>query len=372
VKLGKADETVDIQLNQESSKFKTHLKHLKRINDNAKKVLVLLKDLAKAQGELTEDINALHDSGDNTYKTAIQLQYTMQDVDQARLALEEQWRDDFQLPLSDYIGQFHEIEKRLDTRDKRRIDMDRFREEVKHLSEKGNSNPEKIQRAKEKLQVTQESYKEINSELLRDIPALFVDRVRFFEPVFATICEAYIKYYTTCYKSFQQLIPFIQHVDRSAVHRHPKVITDRDLSAAYAVIPGSMGTGGDVSRPVPTGNAPTIITGGPTGYPQPTPGYPPQQQYPPQGFSQTPGYVPPQQQYPPQGFPQTPGYVPPQQNFSGGMRARALYPFQGQDSTELSFQVGDIVTIRRQDGEWWEGELNGHVGLLPANYVQLL
>jgi len=136
VKLGKADETVDIQLNQESAKFKNHYKHLKRINDNTKKVLVLLKDLAKAQSELTEDINALHDSGDHTYKTAVQMQYAMQDVDQARLALEEQWRDDFQLPLSEYLGQFHDIEKRMDIRDKRRLDMDRYREDVKHLSEK--------------------------------------------------------------------------------------------------------------------------------------------------------------------------------------------------------------------------------------------
>jgi len=54
------------------------------------------------------------------------------------------------------------------------------------------------------------------------------------------------------------------------------------------------------------------------------------------------------------------------------LRARALYPFQGQDNTELSFNFGDVLVIRRQDGEWWEGELNGRVGLLPANYVQLI
>jgi hypothetical protein len=51
-------------------------------------------------------------------------------------------------------------------------------------------------------------------------------------------------------------------------------------------------------------------------------------------------------------------------------RARALYPFQGQDDTELTFQYNDVITVVREAGEWWEGEINGRRGLFPANYVQ--
>lgn len=49
---------------------------------------------------------------------------------------------------------------------------------------------------------------------------------------------------------------------------------------------------------------------------------------------------------------------------------RAMYPFQGQDETELSFKVGDIITITKTDGDWLEGLLDGKRGLLPANYVK--
>lgn len=33
----------------------------------------------------------------------------------------------------------------------------------------------------------QEAYKELNSELMKDIPALYMDRTKFFTPVLATV-----------------------------------------------------------------------------------------------------------------------------------------------------------------------------------------
>lgn len=39
---------------------------------------------------------------------------------------------------------------------------------------------------------------------------------------------------------------------------------------------------------------------------------------------------------------------------------------------ELSFKKGDIIYIRRQiDKNWYEGEHNAMVGLLPVQYVDV-
>lgn len=39
---------------------------------------------------------------------------------------------------------------------------------------------------------------------------------------------------------------------------------------------------------------------------------------------------------------------------------------------ELSFKKGDIIYIRREiDKNWYEGEINATIGLLPANYVEV-
>ena len=75
------------------------------------------------------------------------------------------------------------------------------------------------------------------------------------------------------------------------------------------------------------------------------------------------------------------------------MQCKALYAYGGENEGDLSFEEGDIITVVDQsnpEGWWvtnsintafhmfsndvqrWEGELNGHRGLFPSNFVQLL
>eukprot|EP00005_Dracoamoeba_jomungandri_P002916 CAMPEP_0174255746 /NCGR_PEP_ID=MMETSP0439-20130205/5054_1 /TAXON_ID=0 /ORGANISM="Stereomyxa ramosa, Strain Chinc5" /LENGTH=529 /DNA_ID=CAMNT_0015338067 /DNA_START=28 /DNA_END=1617 /DNA_ORIENTATION=+ len=52
-------------------------------------------------------------------------------------------------------------------------------------------------------------------------------------------------------------------------------------------------------------------------------------------------------------------------------QVRALYNYTGVEDTELSFQEGDLITVTYKDESgWWEGELNGVVGVFPSNHVQ--
>jgi hypothetical protein len=54
------------------------------------------------------------------------------------------------------------------------------------------------------------------------------------------------------------------------------------------------------------------------------------------------------------------------------IRAQAMFDFNAAESNELGFRQGDIVTILKQTGDWWEGEMNGRRGLLPSNYVKII
>ena len=53
--------------------------------------------------------------------------------------------------------------------------------------------------------------------------------------------------------------------------------------------------------------------------------------------------------------------------------ARTLYPFVGELENELTFDANDIVTlIQHIDEQWIEGEIDGNIGLFPANYVEIV
>ncbi|XP_030057628.1 drebrin-like protein isoform X1 [Microcaecilia unicolor] len=57
-----------------------------------------------------------------------------------------------------------------------------------------------------------------------------------------------------------------------------------------------------------------------------------------------------------------------------GLCARALYDYQAADDTEISFDPDNIITgIEMIDEGWWRGYgPDGHFGMFPANYVELI
>lgn len=55
--------------------------------------------------------------------------------------------------------------------------------------------------------------------------------------------------------------------------------------------------------------------------------------------------------------------------------AQALYHFQGEMKCDLVFRKGQviqIITLTETQNDWWEGRVDGRVGIFPANYVKLM
>ena len=53
---------------------------------------------------------------------------------------------------------------------------------------------------------------------------------------------------------------------------------------------------------------------------------------------------------------------------------KALYNFYGEMPCDLQFRKGQriaIVTRTDSQDDWWEGKVNGQIGIFPANYVSL-
>ena len=62
--------------------------------------------------------------------------------------------------------------------------------------------------------------------------------------------------------------------------------------------------------------------------------------------------------------------VPPGMGPANGKFVRALYPLNTGNAGELILQEGDMIEVLHEDPSgWWEGRLNGKVGLFPCNYT---
>jgi hypothetical protein len=53
-------------------------------------------------------------------------------------------------------------------------------------------------------------------------------------------------------------------------------------------------------------------------------------------------------------------------------KAVALYDFTAQQTSDLGFKRGDLISIISQPGNWWQGRINKKEGLIPSNYVKLM
>ena len=52
-------------------------------------------------------------------------------------------------------------------------------------------------------------------------------------------------------------------------------------------------------------------------------------------------------------------------------QCKALFDYTANQEDELSIQPGDVINIiEKYDAEWWQGEIDGDVGIFPASYVE--
>ncbi|CAJ2506269.1 Uu.00g003990.m01.CDS01 [Anthostomella pinea] len=57
----------------------------------------------------------------------------------------------------------------------------------------------------------------------------------------------------------------------------------------------------------------------------------------------------------------------------GTIYVRALYDYEADDRTSLSFHEGDIIQVITQlESGWWDGVINGVRGWFPSNYCQII
>eukprot|EP00026_Physarum_polycephalum_P008255 Phypoly_transcript_08335.p1 GENE.Phypoly_transcript_08335~~Phypoly_transcript_08335.p1 ORF type:complete len:417 (-),score=147.71 Phypoly_transcript_08335:94-1344(-) len=404
-------------------------KTMKRVHDNARRYLDIMKALIAEEEAIAQDIQLLAEMGE----PSLQVVRTMEAERDKMAAAFDKYVDN---PILEYLSQFKDLKDRMDELEIRRVDMDRYFRDYNAIMAKSHPDPARVShrdKIETKYNVTKEGYTALFNEMMEDIPKLLNDRARFFEPIVAVFAKNHAAFYGATANAFETALPSVSAIDDENVHGHKAPITSVENSARYR----HRGTTvlREINAPPPAHAQPSSPS---STYPPPsTPYSPPPSSYapphasfapppsaepsyfdppthtsypPPTSYATPPAhtsFAPPPTSEPsaPPPDPSAPALSPtsPDPTLSSptptpeptpvsslppssapapapvaapslhkGIRARANFDFNAQDEDEISFHKGDILNILNNEGDWWEGELNGKRGNLPSNYVTVL
>jgi amphiphysin len=393
--------TKDQDFSKEKKRFEETEKQIEKINKDISKFNQCAVELLEAQQTIYKDLLHICPEGGPAREFINEMLNVITRMIQDKTKiLDEKTSRDFHDPLQRWLLQFKEINERIKERHKRCNEMDSLSNELKRQKSKSDA---RAAATESKLAAVTTSYEELNQELTEDMAKLHEDKNVFFLPLVGNLVNCQVVFYQAMANDINGMQPRLSQINLASAINHPSVITPRERSSVSKYYPqtafsetttttATTAPTTSYQPPPPSYNQPpTYGQPAPSTYGQPAPTY---GQPPPATYGQPPGsttHPPPVAYGQPQPQPQASVGVQAQFNVSAQpppvvrptqgppplppqpvVRARGQWDFVGQDASELSFRKGDIITILERNGDWWKGELNGRVGMLPSNYVVLI
>lgn len=380
-----------------------------RNREEAKKVKGIVRNIERLMAMITANTVVLTDIVDAFSIFCPQatarlgnLSMAMTEVETSRARVEENISQKLCIPMYLFYRQFRQLKYRAKILEQRRIDMDRFHDSLQKLTDRSSTTGSAagISEADAKYREARSDYERLAHEMIVDCERLHNAISPFLEPCVAVFMQEQADYAVTYGRVMGQFASIAQGVDTTLLYDFHDVITMQSESSSGAegalpqykpkkkITPAQISA---YSTAVDGAHAPEFVDshigsspaasdiGGGYGGGAPGGGYgggygggaPP-----PTGPGAYGGGAPPPTgpgAYgggAPGGRPARP-MPPPPQRPTAAPKCRALYDFDAEDGTELSFRAGDVITIIKKSQDWWEGELNGRRGLFPGNYVEM-
>ena len=125
-RVGRNEETIDVQFAYEEEIFSEQYDALQDFEDDAKRFLQCSLDFVETQRKFADLVLELLEASCETYNCALQYQTAAIELEKQQKRLAERIKVEFQEPLTEYIGQYKELADRASKRENLRVDKDRF------------------------------------------------------------------------------------------------------------------------------------------------------------------------------------------------------------------------------------------------------
>lgn len=377
-KTGIGQETVDTQFDAHHERYKTSHALLEKIKLNMSKIVEAHRTLNVAAMEMSKTMSKLVEHSDADWPAFDAHHHAL-------IAIDRQWRDmdavvvaEAMLPTAKFTGEFLVVQERIDLRNVRRVDMDRY---VASLPGKSKKDKATYDHALAKTEGAKAAFHRLNDELKLDIPKLCNFLAEFYDYSFDTFVRQQANYLKEAILATRPTRDALARVDPRAAKGHRSVITTAATSsAASGNVKATKMTDLDLEKskkseltnkaressvhPLAAAAAAQTPTPTPTAAANPKPAAATAAPTNPFAAAAAAGGAKRAMPAPP-----ARGKQPEPPAAAKKVQARAQWDFAATDSDELSFKKGDVITILEEEDDWWVGELNGKKGTLPRNYV---
>jgi hypothetical protein len=358
---GRAEETVDLEFRFLEDAFEEQRELLDELKSDASFYLKAAQDFAALQRKLADEVLELYEPSAGMYNAGLQYQTGAIEIEKHMKSVATKWHDDFVQPLEEYFAQYEELSKRIEVRENRRVDMDRFFRDYVQSLEKPSHDARLAVAKKQTYEEARDAYVALNAELIDDMKKLAADRARFLVPLFAQMVTSQADLLTetqNCVKAVAPLLP-----KRAIVAPDVKgtIITDEDHTAAAG--------GTDYASFAPLGTLSSDAASGGGGADEEEEVDEADKRAAERAAAARKAGGRVVDDVPPATA------AKPAPAAAGAAKANpiavGLYDFDGDvDEDELPFKKGDRLEILEEDGDWWLAKLGAVSGSIPANYVR--
>ncbi|CAH1173644.1 unnamed protein product [Phaedon cochleariae] len=432
--LGKVDRTADEIFDEHLQNFTRQQNAANRLQKEFNNYIRCIRACQAASKTLLEAVGEIYES---QWTGHDHMYVQTQSVDMLWQDFSHKLGDQVLLPLNTYQAQFPEMRKKIDKRGRKLVDYDSQRHSFQALQTNMKKRDEaKIARGKEQLDEAKRTYEILNSELHDELPALYDSRVLFLVTNLQSLFNSENTFHSETAKVFGELEAIVDKLatdSQRGSYSVKKTNGAASLPRPSSIIKNSteliinnsspLGSAKAEDPPTPSPTAAAPPERDPTAPPTPRPDASPplspakpdrEAGSPPDSPAARPTPKPelngngaseggdsPSPESEPEGGADRAAKASVTNNAEGGKvqelydipedastenlppgvlyRVKATYKYTREDVDELSFDVGEIVSVieyddpEEQEEGWLMGmKENGDKGMFPANFTRPL
>lgn len=332
--LGKVDRTADEIFDDHLNNFNRQQQNANRLQKEFNNYIRCIRAAQIASKSLMDAIFEIYEPQWSGYDA---LSAQVQSAESLWQDFSHKLADQVLIPLNTYTGQFPEMKKKVEKRNRKLIDYDSQRHSFQSLQANANKRKDdvKLTKGREQLEEARRTYELLNTELHDELPALYESRILFLVTNLQTLFATEQVFHNETAKIYSELEAI---VDKLATE------SQRGSNTLRKVTSNPIKASSPVQSPVKQMNDANLSnsiqyqnTNGSTNHATTTD-------------------LPPGVLY----------------------RVKATYGYVKEDVDELSFEVGDIIRVieyddpEDQEEGWLMGEKEGtnEKGLFPANFTR--